>query len=186
MKLFFASFVFVIAQALRSGAHQQSPFTGGSHDSSETSWSEKYGAHYDLPFTGPLSFAHLPYVRCLEDASPAFDIALLGMPFDTSVTYRPGARFGPTGIRIGSRRIGYRLSWSLSWRLDPYRQGLEIFDCGDVSVAPTTSIYLLLFSEKLMAPWLLQGPSQLVQQRTGARPDGSCVLHAPAARCSTP
>jgi agmatinase len=157
MKLFFTSFVLVIAQALRSNAHRQSPFSGSSndapsqHDSSETSWSKKYGAHYDLPFTGPLSFAHLPYVRCLEDASPAFDIALLGMPFDTSVTYRPGARFGPTGIRIGSRRI-YRLSWSLSWRLDPYRQGLEIIDCGDVSVARTRSIYLLFFSEKLMAP----------------------------------
>jgi agmatinase len=146
MKLSFVNLVFVAAQALRSDAHQQSPLSDalGQRRSSET-WSEKYGAQNDLPFTGPLAFAHLPYVRCLEDASPAFDIALLGMPFDTAVTYRPGARFGPTGIRIGSRRIGYRLSWSLSWRLDPYRQGLEIFDCGDVSVAPAISFHLLLF-----------------------------------------
>jgi agmatinase len=145
MKLFSSTVVLVAvyAQVLRSGAHQQSPFTDASDDapshreSSET-WSEKYGAQYDLPFSGPLAFSHLPYVRCLENVSPAFDIALLGMPFDTSVTYRPGARFGPTGIRIGSRRIGsygYR-AWSLSWGLDPYEQGLEIIDCGDVSVAP--------------------------------------------------
>jgi len=79
MKLFFVKLV------LRSdAAHQQPPFSDapGLRHSSET-WTEKYGAQYDLPFTGPLAFAHLPYVRCLEDAPPAFDIALLGMPFDT-------------------------------------------------------------------------------------------------------
>ncbi|KAF8506556.1 hypothetical protein F5888DRAFT_1791011 [Russula emetica] len=88
-------------------------------------------------FTGPLAFSHLPYIRCLEEASPAFDIALLGMPFDTAVTYRPGARFGPEGIRVGSRRsIRSYSTWSLSWGLDPYQQGLEIIDCGDVPVSP--------------------------------------------------
>ena len=103
--------------------------------SSSETWVEKYGAQPDLAFTGPLAFSHLPYVRCLEDASRAFDIALLGMPFDTAVTYRPGARFGPQGIRVGSRRSypGYS-TWSLSWGLDPYQQGFEIIDCGDVSV----------------------------------------------------
>ncbi|EEB99585.1 hypothetical protein MPER_00711, partial [Moniliophthora perniciosa FA553] len=70
-----------------------------------------------LSFTGPLSFSHLPYVRCLEAANEdvLFDIALLGMPFDTGVTHRPGARFGPHAIRFGSQRefewAGYSLSW---------------------------------------------------------------------------
>jgi len=135
--------VAVHVQVLRSGAHQQSPFTDTSddapahRDSSET-WSEKYGEQYDHPFSGPLAFSHLPYIRCLENVSATFDIALLGMPFDTAVTYRPGARFGPAGIRTGSRRFGspgYG-AWSLSWGLDPLEQGLEIIDCGDVSVAP--------------------------------------------------
>jgi agmatinase len=135
MKLLFNT-VLVAVQALRARAHQQSVFSDSSSDSARSSslWSEKYGAQSDLVFTGPLSFAHLPYARCLEEnTSPAFDIALLGMPFDTAVTYRPGARFGPTGIRIGSRRIHNQRGWSLSWGLDPYQQGLDIIDCGDVS-----------------------------------------------------
>jgi agmatinase len=135
MKLLFNA-VLVAVQALRARAHQQPVFSDSSSDSDRSSslWSEKYGAQSDLVFTGPLSFAHLPYARCLEEnTSPAFDIALLGMPFDTAVTYRPGARFGPTGIRIGSRRIHDQRGWSLSWGLDPYQQGLDIIDCGDVS-----------------------------------------------------
>ncbi|KAI0285483.1 Arginase/deacetylase [Russula aff. rugulosa BPL654] len=105
--------------------------------SSSETWAEKYGAQPDLAFTGPLAFSHLPYIRCLEDTDRAFDIALLGMPFDTAVTYRPGARFGPQGIRVGSRRSlpGYA-TWSLSWGLDPYDQDLHIIDCGDVPVSP--------------------------------------------------
>ena len=128
MRLANAVFV-VVVQALYASAHAQSVLS----DSSE-SWSDKYGSQVDLTFTGPLAFSHLPYFRCLEDVSPAFDIAVLGMPFDTSVTYRPGARFGPTGIRVGSRRIHARRAWSLSWGLDPYQQGLEVVDCGDVCV----------------------------------------------------
>ncbi|KAI0003815.1 arginase family-domain-containing protein [Russula compacta] len=150
MKLFPATVSLIALQTLCSSAQQQSPLsddTPTQRDSSGETWSEKYGGTQpDLPFTGPLAFSHLPYFRCLEasdlerrDAAfpAAFDIALLGMPFDTAVTYRPGARFGPTGIRLGSRRIqpGLR-SWSMSWGLDPYQQGLEIIDCGDVPVSP--------------------------------------------------
>jgi agmatinase len=29
----------------------------------------------------------------------------IGAPFDTGTSYRPGARFGPSGIRQGSRRL---------------------------------------------------------------------------------
>ncbi|KZT56077.1 Arginase/deacetylase, partial [Calocera cornea HHB12733] len=101
----------------------------------------KYGAQVDLPFSGPLSFAHLPYSRCLDpnptvgySPTPAFDIAVLGMPFDTSVSYRPGARFGPFGIRAGSRRIRPLRSWTMYWESDPYGSGV-VLDCGDVPVA---------------------------------------------------
>ena len=94
---------------------------------------EKYGKQIDQVFSGPLSFSHLPYSRCLEDESAQFDIALLGMPFDTAVTYRPGARFGPYAIRSGSRRQRETRGYTLSWKNNPYELGSRILDCGDVS-----------------------------------------------------
>ena len=60
------------------------------HGDESTTWTEKYGSQYDLLFSGPLSFSHLPYAKCLEQEESVFDVAILGIPFDTSVTYRPG------------------------------------------------------------------------------------------------
>ncbi|KAF7351439.1 hypothetical protein MSAN_01575900 [Mycena sanguinolenta] len=96
-------------------------------------WYQKYGDQHDLPYTGPLSYMHLPYAKCLEDASHAFDIAILGFPFDTTTSYRPGARLGPQAIRMGSSRgRGYTLSWGS----DPFEYGARIMDCGDVPLTP--------------------------------------------------
>ncbi|KAI0295015.1 Arginase/deacetylase [Russula brevipes] len=170
MILFFAAVSLVFLQALRSCAQQQSPFDDAPREgfkSSET-WKEKYGAQPDLVFTGPLAFSHLPYFRCLEDAAaPAFDIALLGMPFDTAVTFRPGARFGPAGIRTGSRRIrpGGR-SWSLAWGLDPYEQGVEIIDCGDVPVSPFNNALALDQMEVAYSTLLQRDVPQADRERT--------------------
>jgi agmatinase len=52
-------------------------------------------------FAGLTTYANLPWVHCLSDSDNVekYDIAVLGAPFDTSTTARPGARFGPTGIR---------------------------------------------------------------------------------------
>jgi len=66
----------------------------------------------------------------------AFDIAILGMPFDTAVTYRPGARFGPYAIRSGSRRQRETRGYTMSWGVNPYDQGSKVVDCGDVPVNP--------------------------------------------------
>ncbi|KAI0027757.1 arginase family-domain-containing protein [Vararia minispora EC-137] len=105
---------------------------------SSATWAEKYGTQPDLGYTGPLAFAHINYARCLEDTAAAvpFDVAVLGMPFDTSVTYRPGARFGPAGIRTGSRRQNAQRAYTLAWGFDPYKQGATVVDCGDVPVNP--------------------------------------------------
>ncbi|KAK8072047.1 proclavaminate amidinohydrolase [Apiospora saccharicola] len=94
-------------------------------------------------FNGLRTYGNLPYVNCLSDVEaekgPKYDIAIMGAPFDTAspppilsktVTGRPGARYGPGGIRIGSQRIqgGYSVytgrSALLSWA--------TIVDCGDV------------------------------------------------------
>jgi len=53
-------------------------------------WIDKYDQQWDLTFSGPLSFEHLPYTRCLVNTSARFDIAILGMPFDNKVTFRTG------------------------------------------------------------------------------------------------
>lgn len=97
-------------------------------------WAKKYGKQFDQTFSGPLSFSHLTYERCLEDRTTPFDIAILGMPFDTAVTYRPGARFGPFAIRSGSRRQRELRGYTLPWGMDPFAQGVKVVDCGDVSL----------------------------------------------------
>ncbi|KAJ7146316.1 Arginase/deacetylase [Mycena epipterygia] len=99
-------------------------------------WLEKYGKQIDQPFSGPLAFSHLPYTRCLEDEKELFDIAILGMPFDTGVSYRPGARFGPYAIRSGSRRQREARGYTMSWGSNPYDHGAKIVDCGDIPISP--------------------------------------------------
>ncbi|KAI8286034.1 putative agmatinase 2 [Colletotrichum sp. SAR11_57] len=64
------------------------------------------------------------------------DVAILGFPYDTSTSYRPGARFGPRGIRAGSSREKKGRSYNTVWGVDPYEEGLEIIDCGDVPITP--------------------------------------------------
>ena len=52
-------------------------------------------------FAGHATFARLPR---REDV-PDYHVAVVGVPFDTGVTYRPGARFGPSAIRQASRLL---------------------------------------------------------------------------------
>lgn len=78
-----------------------------------------------------MSFGYADPLRCFgSDKDELFDVAIIGAPFDTTTSYRPGARFGPNGIRQGSRRM--RLS-SINV---PYKtrvtDHLHVVDCGDV------------------------------------------------------
>lgn len=52
-------------------------------------------------YSGLSTFSNLPWVHCLspEGHVEKYDVAFLGAPFDTGTTGRPGARFGPAGIR---------------------------------------------------------------------------------------
>ena len=52
-------------------------------------------------YAGEATFARLPR---LDEVSHA-DVAVLGVPFDSGVSYRPGARFGPSHIRESSRLL---------------------------------------------------------------------------------
>lgn len=90
---------------------------------------------------GLTSFAHLPYVSCFDSKADEevgrYDIAVLGAPFDTATSYRPGARFGPHGIRDGSRRVRGPHSWNLYSGRNSFEEWAKIVDCGD---APLTFV----------------------------------------------
>ena len=76
------------------------------------------------------TFMRTPFVK---DAS-AYDIAMVGVPYDGAVTNRPGARHGPREIRSASTMMR---SIHPVTRVDPY-QRCRIGDAGDV---PFTRIY---------------------------------------------
>ncbi|BGP57304.1 hypothetical protein JCM8202v2_004944 [Rhodotorula sphaerocarpa] len=119
-----------VAAATGASAH-----AAGGAEGSEY-WAAKYGASMDLSFSGVATFAHLPHERCLDAPDKAFDIAVLGMPYDTSVSFRPGARFGPNAIRQGSRRMAKNRGYSIPWNFNPFLVGASIMDCGDVPISP--------------------------------------------------
>jgi agmatinase len=52
-------------------------------------------------FTGPRTYSRLPYVKELDGVT----CAVFGMPWDGGASFRPGARFGPEGIRSASGMI---------------------------------------------------------------------------------
>jgi agmatinase len=52
-------------------------------------------------FTGPRTYARLPYVKDLEGV----DAVVFGMPWDGGTSFRSGARFGPEGVRSASGMI---------------------------------------------------------------------------------
>jgi hypothetical protein len=41
------------------------------------------------------TFAHLEHLKCLTNPDALFDIGVLGVPFDTAVSYRPGLQIYP-------------------------------------------------------------------------------------------
>jgi agmatinase len=79
-------------------------------------------------YGGPATFARLPRLDEVERA----EVKIVGVPFDTGVSYRPGARFGPAHVRGASRL------------LRPYHPGLatepfgsqQVADAGDLGVNP--------------------------------------------------
>lgn len=108
---------------------------------------------------GLTSFAHLPYVPCFvakaDEDIDKYDIAVLGAPFDTATSYRPGARFGPHGIRDGSRRIRGPHSWNLYSRRNSFEEWAKVVDCGDAPLTfmdNTVALKQLVKAHKVSPP----------------------------------
>jgi agmatinase len=80
-------------------------------------------------YAGVPTFARLPRI----DEVSQYDIAILGAPFDGGVSYRPGARFGPSAIRQASRHL--RPAYHPDLDVAPFRV-LQAVDAGDVPCNP--------------------------------------------------
>jgi agmatinase len=88
------------------------------------------------PFQGINTFAHLPHHKCLLRPEETYDVALIGVPFDTAVSYRPGARFGPRAIRAASQRQTSLRGFNHRAHFNPYQDWAKVVDCGDIPVTP--------------------------------------------------
>ncbi|WP_188190812.1 agmatinase [Nonomuraea sp. SYSU D8015] len=79
-------------------------------------------------FAGPATFARLPRLDEVERA----DVAVVGVPFDAGVSYRPGARFGPAAVREASRLLRpYHPALDVS----PFER-VQVADAGDIAANP--------------------------------------------------
>ncbi|SFW89326.1 agmatinase [Amycolatopsis australiensis] len=79
-------------------------------------------------FAGFATFARLPRLDQVERA----DVAVVGVPFDSGVSYRPGARFGPAAVREASRLLRpYHPELDVS----PFAER-QVVDAGDIAVNP--------------------------------------------------
>src|SRR5207245_10636900 len=77
-------------------------------------------------FSGVPTFMRLPYIPRAEE----LDIALIGVPFDGSSTYRPGPRFGARNSRVQSAKIR---PWHPALNVSPFDTEL-IADLSDASL----------------------------------------------------
>jgi agmatinase len=80
-------------------------------------------------YAGKGTFARIADIHEVSD----YDIAILGVSFDGGTSYRPGARFGPLGVRQAARalRPGYHVELAVA----PLEE-VQIVDAGDVAVTP--------------------------------------------------
>jgi agmatinase len=79
-------------------------------------------------FTGVRTFARLPHVSTTDDV----DIAVVGLPFDTGVTYKVGARFGPESVRSASAMLR---PYNCELKVNVF-ETLSCVDYGDAPVVP--------------------------------------------------
>jgi guanidinopropionase len=81
-------------------------------------------------YSQPATFMRLPHQPDPTDV----DVALIGVPFDSGTSYRPGARLGPREIRAQSSLIR---PYSHFQQVAPFER-LTIVDAGDVDASPVS------------------------------------------------
>ena len=111
-------------------------------------------------FAGSSTFARLPELRDV----PYCDVAILGVPFDGGVSYRPGARFGPSAIRQASRLL--RTQFHPGYGVQPFITN-QAADAGDVACNP--------FSIQESLATITEHASALLGDADGPHPVGALV-----------
>jgi len=85
---------------------------------------KSYGSVSEPTYSGALSFMRRKYTHDLEGV----DVAVSGVPLDLATTNRPGARFGPAGVRAASAMTAWARPDGLDF--DPLDR-LSVVDYGD-------------------------------------------------------
>ncbi len=83
-----------------------------------------YGTTAETTYAGVTSFMRRKYTRDLDGV----DVAVTGIPLDTTTTNRPGARFGPRSIRAASTIMAWEKPYGMPF--DPFDK-LAVVDYGD-------------------------------------------------------
>ncbi|MBG0739729.1 agmatinase [Paeniglutamicibacter antarcticus] len=79
-------------------------------------------------YAGAATFARLPRLDQVGNAG----VAVVGIPFDSGVSYRPGARFGATAVREASRLLR---PYNPAMDISPF-ENIQVADAGDMAVNP--------------------------------------------------
>lgn len=83
----------------------------------------------EMTYGGALSFLRRRYTRDLTGV----DVAVSGVPFDTAVTHRSGARLGPAAIRAASVQLAELEAFPFGFNLFEH---LAVVDYGDCYLDP--------------------------------------------------
>ena len=86
------------------------------------------GGESETTFAGVMSFMRRKYTKDVSGA----DLVVWGIPLDTSVTNRPGARFGPNAIRAASCILD--LDPQYPFHMEPF-QSLAVADYGNCAIS---------------------------------------------------
>jgi agmatinase len=98
-------------------------------------------------FSAIKTFFRLPQAQLSEQ----FDVAIIGVPFDGGVSYRPGARFAPTAVReASSLGRGFHMSRGVS-----LFEKIKVADVGDIPIVPIDLLKTYEQIEKFVTQVLL-------------------------------
>ncbi|KAK3716682.1 hypothetical protein LTR37_006312 [Vermiconidia calcicola] len=157
--LVIAAALAVYTQAHGDDAHEQETIAGPLEKLWYNTLPGDGGTQADSVFSGISTFGRITYHPCLASDHVKYDIAFIGAPFDTGTSYRPGARFGPSGIRQGSRRLNLYGGYNVPLASNPFNGWAKLIDCGDIPVTSYDNAWALHQIEERHNSILMRDPA---------------------------